>query len=225
MVDLRAGLRAVRPALALAVGGALVAAVLVLLPPLADRADRAPLAAAWGLTCAAAAAAVVAWPAREASALRDLRRLRASLADRLAAREAAGHPRTSSDLTALLAEALRRVDDEIAPGLTAVARRQAELGAHLAAYQRGALVSPDPAHLERLRAIHARQLDTLAAAIRQVANADAASLAMLHETDDAAVVERGRSMVADLDAFGASLRDLANATPDDDWNRRLAARG
>jgi hypothetical protein len=220
----RAALGAHRLALALAAAGVAVSAALAALPALADRADRAPLVLGWSLACAALSAAVVAWPRREAPAVRDARRLRAQLAARLAAREEAGQTRDDSPLSGLLADALQRLDSEILPSLEGIAARHADLSAHLAAYQRGALSSPDPSYLERLRAIHGRQAEALTGAVRQAANADAASLAMVHEGDDEAVVARGRALVHDLDSFGATLRDVAARTDAEDWNDRLASR-
>ena len=174
------------------------AASLATVPALADRAERAPALALLGVAAAAVIAAIERWPRAESAAVRDVRRLRESIAARLAAREAAGQTAGTSPLSALMSDALARLDGEILPTLERIAARHDELTRHLRRYDRD-LTAPDAQYLERLRGIHRRQSEALSAAVRQAANADAATLAMAQESDEAAVAgaRRGPAQAAE----------------------------
>jgi hypothetical protein len=218
----RAALRGHRHALAVLGLSLLGAASLATVPALADRAERAPALALLGVAAAAVIAAIERWPTAESAAVRDVRRLRESIAARLAAREAVGQTPGTSPLSALMADALTRLDQEIVPTLARIAARHDELTRHLRRYDRD-LTAPDAQYLERLRDIHQRQRDALTAAVRQAANADAATLAMAQESDEGAVVARGEDLLRQLNAFGASLAEVA-ASGEESWDERLARR-
>jgi hypothetical protein len=187
----------------------MVAVALTTLPPLAARANRAPLVLAAGLVAFAITATVVALPPRTpiTRAMRQGRAVRRAVAARLAARQAVESGPASTH-TRVLTQALDELDRKLLPALAEVTRRHVTLGTHLAGYERGEIPLPGETALIRLKSLHQRQSAAIESFVREAANADAALLAFEQETDDAAAVDTSRRWSRHLESMHDALTDV-----------------
>jgi hypothetical protein len=194
--------------------GALLAALLSLLPPLATWSERALVLLLLGVSGYVASAVVVArWPPSP-PALRRLRAARREIDRLLAERGTFVSTALRPQWDQLAADALLRLDEEIAPALVQLLDRSAGLRRHLAAYERDQRPAPDPAMLDQLRGIQARQDAAVAACVKGAVDAEGSLLALLQEHDDAALLGRLRSWVADLAGLHTRLAEaLAGERP------------
>jgi hypothetical protein len=198
--------------------GVLFAAALLIIPALSSFASRAGPVALVGVIAYAAAAMIVALPGRRLDhpALRDLRAIRRTMATRLALLTNERSDIEASSLATVLSDAVRRLDRDILPACETIVSHQLALSEQLGAYRTGRLPTPDNPTLLRLQEIYRRQEKTLAACVRQAANADAALLALTQEADDDQVVrdadQWARGLVDTLDALAGMLHGDDNGS-------------
>lgn len=196
----------------------LLALALATQPALERWAPRSPLVLALGLLAYLATAAIYAWPRGEAPELREVKRIRDSLAARLSQRRAAEARDGRADVTRALEDAVKRFDDELIPALTQIVERHRVLGEYLARFQRRGAPRPEPDVLDRLTTIYRRQADAITAAVQQAINADAMLLALINEsTDEATVATEAKNLSNDLVALHDSLRAVLSG--DEEWER------
>jgi hypothetical protein len=197
--------------LAFLLAGGLIAVALVAIPALSGFASRAVPVAFIGAIAYVAAVAILASPGRRPDhpALRDLRAIRQAIASRLASLTNGPSVGAAAALVPTLGDAVSRMDRDILPACETIVSHHLALGEQLAAYRSGKLPTPDGPTLARLQGIYQRQEKTLAACVRQAANADAALLALTQETDDDQVVRNAdqwsRGLVNTLDALAGML--------------------
>lgn len=196
----------------------LLALALALDPALERWAARAPYVLALGLLAYLATVVVYAWPRGEAPELREVKRVRDTLAARLAGRRAAEARDGRADVTRALEDAVKRFDEEIIPALTQIVERHRILGEYLARYQRRGAPRPEPGVLDRLTAIYRRQQEAISAAVQQAINADAMLLALMNEsTAETTVATESRNLSNDLVALHDSLRAVLSG--DEEWEQ------
>src|SRR5215211_8291795 len=131
--------------------GAVSSALTVTLPALEPWSGRAGGVLLLAVLAYVGTLGVYCWPRREASELRQIRKLRDAMVEQLTARRRAEPPQEVSPLTAILAEAVVRLDDEMIPAVAELIDRHELLCSDLARFRRGELVMPDQAALQRLR--------------------------------------------------------------------------
>jgi hypothetical protein len=160
--------------------GGIIAALTRALPSLETWSDRVGPVLLVAALAYAASVAICCWPTPVAAEVRQIRRLRAAVAEQLALQRPSGSQR-NAPLVAMLDDALRCIDDQIEPAVILLATRNHMLRHMLARFDRGELMAPDDASLERLRVVLATQGEALDSAARQVANAYAALLSMAQQ--------------------------------------------
>src|SRR5205823_251174 len=100
-------------------------------------------------------------PGYSAPELHKLFAIRRAIAARLADKKDSGGQ--ESELGAVLADAIRQIDEQIIPPLAELIERQRRLDVHLRKYETGALPRPDGAVLNRLESIRHRQSQAIEA--------------------------------------------------------------
>ncbi len=190
----------------------LLAAAMRFLPMLERWSAQVPWVLAWGLL--AYAATVIALRRSPAGMsgpeLRKLQSIRRAMEARLAERRAAEGSKRPSELTRILSEAIRQLDEQVEPALYQLLERQRVLSGYLLGIEKGSLPEPGRDVLERLRAIHARQRAATEECVQQAANAAGTLVALLQEGDDARIAGQARTWAKDLltlyDAIAGVLR-------------------
>src|SRR5439155_17556565 len=131
--------------------------------------------------------------------LKDLLRIRDHIGGRLRRIPAESPSRP------VLEDALRRIDDQIAPDMRRLLDREAEMADYLEKLDRGTLPLPEQPYLERVKAIRQQQRATIVACVRAAANSLATLVAILQAGDDEATSERARSWTEDLDLLHEAI--------------------
>jgi hypothetical protein len=188
------------------VASAGLAAGALVVPALGRWLPHAPWLLAWGLVATVAAAAVVAWPRAEPSEVRRVRATRDAIAERLRSRSEADG--ASAQVARLLADGLRTLDRDVLPAFAELVAAHQELTAHLGRYERGELARPDQSVLAQLEEIARHQREVVDAAVRQVANADAALVALAHQSSQSIVAEQVDEWATGLVTLQGSLREV-----------------
>lgn len=136
-----------------------------------------------GLAAYGATVAIQLWVpvrAERSKQIDALRTLRACIAEQAAAQEYGEATR------GILAEALRRVDQQMIPAVEQLTRRHARLRRDLGRFQSGELPAPDRERLEQLVALRERQERAMEAVERQAANAYASLVMLTQQAEDEA---------------------------------------
>ena len=211
MAPLRQGLLN-RTGLALLALSCVLAAAMLVLPPLASWSPRATQMVGIGLLAYVLTVLIWAIPApirdgMSNPAMVRLLDIRQQMAKRLAELRSASVQR-QSPLIPVVAEALRHMDTELVPTMRSIVVRHEELEKQLSRYQKGQLTPPDRQSLDRLERIYARQDESIGACVQQAANAYATLLALLQESDTTRVVADARLWTADLNDIYEGLADV-----------------
>lgn len=189
----------------------LLAVAIATLPPLAAWSSRAALIAVIGLIAyvltVLAQGLPDAPPPVNDPMMRRLLEIRRSMASRLAELEEAD-ARNRSPLIPIVADAVRHMDSQLVPTFRSIVIRHQDLDRHLALFESGKLVSPDPQNLERLHRIHERQQEAIDGCVRQAANAYATLIALLQEADEAGVAKQAMMWAADLSDMYDGLAEV-----------------
>ncbi len=144
----------------------------------------------------------------DASAVREVRRVRDRLAGLLRSERLSGHAAAAA-FVRTIHETVAQLDEEVMPALEQLAARHESVTANLARYANGELAAPDADVLERLRAVEERQRAAMAACVHQTVNAEAAVLAIINDNRDCDVVaDDARTRTARLLDLHDALQEM-----------------